>query len=311
MRTLDFWGRINCNADGVGGAAGGGPAGGSAAGSDTVGNPAHAAGADAPAPAPEGQSPAPSSETASEASKSIYRPEGLADHLLGENDQQTIDNLAKALEGYRARDSERKVPEDPAAYAAFEGEIPDTIKPHLAELANDDGFKAVAAIAKERGIGVDDLQALTVGLYSTVQDMGLLDAPIDVEAERAALTPDHAAHLSPELQQQAREKRMNENFGFLDLLAGDGKSGVTPEIADFVKVELGDSAKGHQFLEAIRSQIGGLGSGPQPGGGTGQGLDAAGELDRRIGLAANTPGHREFDKGSYQKLQEDLQKHYG
>ena len=41
----------------------------------------------------------------------VYRPEGLAEHLLGTTDQETIDRMAAALNGYRKRDGERGVPE--------------------------------------------------------------------------------------------------------------------------------------------------------------------------------------------------------
>jgi|GEM_PF-6795002 len=42
----------------------------------------------------------------------VYRPEGLPDHLLGENDQETINRLFKAVDGYRKEQAKSKnIPE--------------------------------------------------------------------------------------------------------------------------------------------------------------------------------------------------------
>jgi len=300
MKTFSFFDFVLWNAEGGGGAGGGD--GGSGDGSPSGGNPDDSSGNPG-----EGGGGNSGGDGASE----LYRPEGLAENFLGETDQQTIDNMQKALDGYRKRDSEKNIPDDVTAYAQFADDIPETIKPHIDELANDQAFARVSEKAKELGVPVEAFQAMTTELYTAAQDMGILEAPIDVEAEKAALTPDHAQHLSPQQQQQAREKRMQENFGWLDLLSQDGKSGVSKEMAEFVKIELGDSALGHQFFEAMRAKVGGQGGGPQNGTGNGSGQDAAAELDRRIGLPENTPGHRDFNQASYDQLVADLQKHHG
>ncbi|WP_281932191.1 hypothetical protein [Roseibium album] len=241
-------------------------------------------------------------------SSAIYKPQGLADHLMGESNEGTIDNLKKALDGYRERDGE--IPEESSAYAEFqEDAIPETLRPHIKELSSDPLFAKVTEKAKELRVPRGAFQSLTTELYTAAADAGLLEAPIDVEAERQALTPEHAQGLPEAEQKIARDKRMNANFGWLDLLAGDEKSSVSKEIAEHVKTELGDSAFGHQFIEAMRSKIGGTGG---PGGnGNGADNDTAGELTRRAGLPENTPGNSKFSQESYDKMIEDYKKHYG
>lgn len=241
-------------------------------------------------------------------SSAIYKPEGLADHLMGESNEGTIDNLKKALDGYRERDGE--VPEESSAYAEFqEDAIPETLRPHIKELGQDPLFAKVTEKAKELRVPLGAFQSLTTELYGAAADAGLLEAPIDVEAERQALTPEHAQGLPEAEQKIARDKRMNENFGWLDLLAGDEKSGISKEMAEHVKTELGDSAFGHQFIEAMRSKIGGTG-GPG-GGGSGSGSEDAHEaLQKRAAEPKNNPSSREFDPKSYEQLKTDLQKYH-
>lgn len=291
------------------GAGGGGGAPDPAAAAGGSPDPAASAGAAAADPAAAaGGAPDPAAAAAAGAGDvpQPYRPEGLTDDYLGANDQETIDKMKAALDGFTAA-----APEDVAAYSAFNEEsIPETLRPHIGALAQDPLFGKVSEKAKELRLPVETFQTLTTELYTAAQDAGLLEEPLDVEAERAALTPEHAKHLSPQQQQQAREKRMNENFGWLDLLAGDQKSGISKEMAEHVKVELGDSALGHAFFEAMRNKIGG-GPGPQGGQGGGASNDVAAELTRRAGLPENTPGHAKFDQKSYDQMIADYKKHYG
>jgi len=290
------------------GGGGGGPdpaAGGAPDPAAGGGAPDPAAGGGAPDPAAGGGAPDPAAGGAPE----IYRPEGLADHLLGETDQGTIDNMKKALDGYRERDG--AVPDDAAAYSAFtEESVPETLRPHIQELSQDPLFSKVSEKAKELRLPVETFQSLTTELYTAAQDAGLLEEPLDIEAEREALTPDHARHLPPGEQQAAREKRMNDNFGWLDLQANDQNSGISKEVAAYVRTELGDSALGHQFFEAMRAKIGG-GPGPQGGQAGAAGGDVAEDLTRRAGLPENTPGNSKFDKKSYDLLIADFKKHHG
>lgn len=278
------------NADG--GAGGGGgepPAGDPPAGDPPAGDP------------PAGDPPAGDPPA-------LYKPEGLADHFFGETNEGTIDNMKKALDGYRDRDA--SIPEDAAAYAAFNMEaMSETLQPHMKAMAEDPLFAKVSEQAKELKVPVDTFQQLTTSLYQAAADAGILEAPIDIAAEQAALTPEHARNLSEADQKVAREKRMNENFGWLDLQAQNKNSGISEEMAEHVKAQLGDSAFGHQFLEAMRSSMTGQnGSGGPGGNGSGSSSgDAYQQLEARRSDPKNNPNSREFDLASYNQFVADLQ----
>lgn len=106
---------------------------------------------------------------------------------------------------------------------------------------------------------------------------------------------------------------MNDNFAFLDqMIASEtNKSGMPAELAEYAKVSLGDTAKGHQLIEFFRDKLAG-GPGARSIDNAGKaGADAKAELRRRSELPENTPGHSQFDKASYEQLQADYQKVHG
>lgn len=244
---------------------------------------------------------------------SVYRPEGLPDNFFGTSNEETIDKLHTAVKGYRQKDSDRGVPETEAAYATFGDNVPEELKSHVGALAEDTVFQKLSKSALEKGMPVKDFQDLTLEFFGAAQEMGVLEPVIDEAAEKAALVPDSAKHLSEAEQKTAREARMNDNFSFLDTLTaqGEGKDGMPAEVAEHAKAMLGDSAKGHQFIEYMRSQISGEPS-PYAGGDKGgSGADPKADLARREALPENQPGNSKFDKASWEKLQADYQKVHG
>ncbi|MFC0809115.1 hypothetical protein ACFHWW_27355 [Ensifer sp. P24N7] len=272
--------------------------------------------ASAPPPAGTENPPAPSAGDAPPAGAGdppaggeFYRPQGIAEHLLGKDQNETMDKMAKALEGYRARDAQNGVPEKPDAYGEFSGEIPETIKPHLDTLKGDPLFGRVAAKALEMKVPVAAYQALTQEFLSVAHEMGMMEPIVDEKAEREALTPDTAKHLPEPEQQRAREQRMNDNYAFVD---GMVSKGLAKEDAEFAKAMLGDSSKGHRFFEAMRKLAGGGdGGGPALGGTQPGGVDPKLEIQRRQALPENTWGDPKFDQRSYDQLQADLRRIFG
>jgi hypothetical protein len=302
------------NADGGSGGGGDGAAaaaaaatGGASAAVDPPANaadPAGAAAAAASAAAAAAASPA-------AAAAEIYKPQGLAEHLLGKTNNETIDNMNKALQGYRDRDAANKVPEKPEAYSEF-AELPETIKPHMETLKGDKLFERVAAKALELKMPVPAFQALTTEMMSAAAEIGLLEPPIDFEAEKAALIPDNAKHLSPAEQTAARERRLNENFAYIDAMVARGadKGGLPKDAADFAKAMLGDTARGHQFLEWIRSSIATNGAAPFIGGTAASGADPHAALQAELALPENTVGNPKFNRASYDAVQKKYQAHF-
>jgi len=297
--------------------------GGGAAAADPGGNaPPPAAGgaapptAGAPPPPSDGAPPAgpvPGDQQAPGNSPpaEIYKPEGVPDHMLGKSDKETMDNVAKALRGYRDKDANAGVPEKAEAYAEFAGEVPETIKPHLDVLKGDKLFERIAASAFADKVPVPVFQRQVTEFLSVAAEMGVLEPPVNAAAELAELVPSAAKHLPEAEQKLATEKRMNDNFGFLDAMVARGadKGGLSKDDAEFAKAMMGDSAKGHRFFEWARAAAGGQGGGgPAMEFGAAPANDARSDLSRRAGLPENTWGHAKFNKASYDALQADYQK---
>lgn len=239
----------------------------------------------------------------------IYKPEGVPDNMIGKTDRETADNMAKALKGYRERDSQNVVPDKVEAYADFGADIAPEVKPHLETLAKDPLFERMTAFALEKHVPLPIFQGLTKNFLSVAAEMGMMEPPIDVAAERLALTPQTHRHLPEPEQKAAREQRMNDNFAYLDQMATTpaDKGGLSKETVEHVKMMLGDTAKGHEFIEFFRAKSGG-GTGPYMGGGAPNGGDPRAALAARAGLPENTWGNPKFSQASYDALQADYQK---
>lgn len=315
--------RIVFNADGGGGGGAAPPAAAPAAAAPAAAPPAAAdPGASSSSPAP-GASPAPAPSASGDPpagaqppapAGSVYRPDGLPDHMLGATDQETIDKLKKAVDGYRQRDAEAGVPADPKGYSEFQVEVPDTIKPHLDEAMKDPLWDRVTAKAAELNMSKSQYQGIVMELMAASADMGILEPPVDHEAEKAALVPESAKNLPPAEQKAARERRMTENYAFVDQMVKteQNPNGISKEAAEFAKAMLGDTARGHEFFEAVRAMAGGQGGGPAMHfNGENGAPDPRADLRRRAALPENTWGSPQFNRASYDKLQEDYKKVLG
>lgn len=307
MRTiLTSWADTVLMNDGGAGGDGGGAAaaGGDGSGAADTGSASAAAAAAAAAAGGQSSSADPDGTAAA---GTPYRPEGLADHLMGTNDQETIDKLHKAVAGFRQQAGD--VPDKAEAYKDF-GQVDDTIKPFMETLTGDKLFDGMTEYAKEAGIPKGQFQGLVTKLMGLGAEMGMFEPPIDVGKERDLLTPANAKHLPEAEQKAARDKRMNENFAFLDQVVtkdGGKDGGLSKEAADYAKMMLGDRAVGHEFFEFLRAKTGGGGTGPlmPDNGGGNAGNTARAELQRRAALPENTWGHPKFNKASHDQLEAD------
>jgi hypothetical protein len=234
--------------------------------------------------------------------------------MLGKTDQETIDNLKKAVDGYRLRDAEAGVPSDPKAYGEFGTDIPDTIKPHLDEMMQDDLWNRVTAKASELKVSKSQYQGLVMEMMSASAEMGILEPPVDHEAEKALLVPEAAKRLPATEQKAARERRMTENFAFVDTMvkSDQNPAGVSKEAAEYAKAMLGDTARGHEFIEAMRAMAGGKPGGPAMNlDGAVAPADPKEDISRRAALPENTWGHAAFDQASYDRLVADRRRFFG
>ncbi|MQB09673.1 hypothetical protein DXT96_07370 [Agrobacterium sp. ICMP 6402] len=306
---VNFFDLMLFNSEG-GGSGGGGDAAAAA--------PPAGSSASAPPPADAGAQPPPSAAAPPAGASSppagdIYKPEGIADHLVGKSNNETIDNMKKALDGYRDRDASNKVGGTPEAYAEFSGDIPDAIRPHLETLKGDPITARMQQYAFDHKVPLPVYQGMVQQFLSVSSEMGLMEPIVDEKAERAALVPDVAKHLPEGEQRVAVEKRMNENYAFLDSVAAKGaeNGGLAKDDIEFAKAMLGDSAKGHRMFEWIRGVAGGgQGNGPAMQFGGGGGSDIKADIARRQGLPENTWGSPQFNQQSYEQLQADLKRAY-
>lgn len=310
-----FLDRLLRDAEGAGSGSGGGAAAGGAAAGAAGGVAAGAeggAGSAAAAAPSQAAAGAAAGGAAAPSAGEIYKPEGLPDHMLGKSNNETIDNLKKANDGYRERDAQNKVPDKAEAYAEFAGDVPENVKPHLDTLKADPLFGRLSAKALDMKVPLPVYQSLVTEFLSVSGEMGLLEPPIDFAAEKQGLVPEAAAHLPAAEQTAARERRMNENFAFVDaaVATGAGKGGLDKDTAEFAKAMLGDTVKGHKFMEWARGLKGGVEQ-PFMGGNGAAVPDAKADIDRRTALPENTWGNPKFDKASYEQLGADRRRVYG
>ncbi len=274
----------------------------------------------APPPVAAGDPPAPSAGDPPAAAPppaaagEIYKPDGLPDTMVGKSDKETLDNVAKALKGYRDRDATNGVPDNVDAYSEFRQDLPDAIKPHIEVLKGDELFGRVADKALKLGLSVNAYQGLVEEFVSVSTEMGLMEPVVDEAAEKAQLVPEAARHLPETEQKAAREKRMDENFAFIDAMVARGtdNGGFSKEVGDYAKAMLGDTARGHQFFEWIAQATGsGHGNGPATQIGLTPPSDPKAELTKRQALPENTWGHPKFNQASYDQLQKDYERIHG
>ncbi|WP_156899386.1 hypothetical protein [Pleomorphomonas koreensis] len=257
-------------------------------------------------PAADGNPPADGGNPPAASPEGPYRPDGLAENLYGKSDRETIDNLAKAVKGYRDRDAKGGgVPDEAAGYIADVQNVPEKARGYFDALSSDPVFQKIADVAKENGVSKGAFGALLGAFLEGNVDAGMFDPLIDVAAERSALIPDHAKALPQVEQNAAIDKRMHDNIAWLDAMV---QQGMPKEAADYAQLMMFDTAKGHQFVEFFRSRIEGGGIKPLGGGGGGGNADSRDSLRAEMELPKHTIGSREFDQASYNALMERYQK---
>lgn len=127
-------------------------------------------------------------DTSSAVAPSIYRPEGLADHLVGANDQETIDRLSKAYAG--ARDAIAKAGEVPKDATGYVFQPSEKVKPYAERLDQDPFWSTTKEIALKNHIPAKTFQGFIGDLMEAMVDKNLVAEPFSPEKERAALVPD-------------------------------------------------------------------------------------------------------------------------
>ncbi len=101
----------------------------------------------------------------------IYRPDGLPDHFAGENDNETIDKLFKAVEGYRKKQGEG-APKTADEYAFEE---PEDFKGKLlrpGEDGKDPILEKFKPIAHKHGLSNEAFQDMALEFSKSLMELG-------------------------------------------------------------------------------------------------------------------------------------------
>jgi hypothetical protein len=103
--------------------------------------------------------------------KSLYRPDGLPDHLVGANDQETIDKLFKTVDGFRKEQTKKGIPETPDGYTMS---LPEEIKGKVFSLDKDGKdpiFEHFKPIFHELNLSDAAANKLITELYTKVSEI--------------------------------------------------------------------------------------------------------------------------------------------
>lgn len=229
--------------------------------------------------------------TPAAAPANLYRPEGLSDSYFGADDHATIDNLAKAVTTYRQKDGERgQVPKEATGYT-LPDEVPDSVKPYMAELDGDPVFEGMQKVFHDAGMTDKQFQDIVPKFYESLIDAEALEPMLDVDKERGELVPEGLERATPEDQTKAIDKRMADNLAFVGTLKD---AGLDEAAVIALQEGLGDKAAGHRAIEFIRGKLGQT-LDPAVGGQAAGGVTQA-DLDARVADPRNQGGHPSYEK---------------
>ncbi|MER8380707.1 hypothetical protein [Mesorhizobium sp. M1399] len=132
---------------------------------------------------------------------SLYKPEGIADHLLGQDDKGTIDKLMGAYKG--ARDEIAKGKPTPVKAGDYKFEWSDKVKGSIP--ADDPAVKAFAEIAEQAGFGQDQMAAIPK-FFDLAVDKGWIEKPFDSAGLLTSLAPAEFKGTPEEKQTRGGER---------------------------------------------------------------------------------------------------------
>lgn len=199
MRMRQFWLTPFLNGEGGGsggagggsGGQGGGGGGGAGAAASLLDMATHNADQNGQEGQQAGQAPAGGSAAA-------YWPEGLPEALTGfkgANDRETIDKLAGELKG---------LPRAPAKPDDYKLSLPEAFTKRYGDLANDEVMPIWRQVAHKNGLTDAQFNGAISELYHELMDKGLIDEPLDVQAEFEKLMPKHGDPVSRKAQASGR-----------------------------------------------------------------------------------------------------------
>lgn len=221
------------------------------------------------------------------ANPSAYKPEGIPDHLLGQDDKGTIDKLFKAYDGARTELAKGKPA--PISAADYNFEWSDNLK--SAGLTNEDpAVKAFAEIAEKSSFSPEQMAAIPK-FFDLALEKGWIEKPFDSGALLTSLAPAEYKGSTEERQTKGAErltaaenwiKQLDENaHGFSDAMKQELRLLTT-------------SVAGVQVVEQLMRS--GMNVSVSPGGGHQPAAATKADLDRRISDPRNNFMDPKFDQ---------------
>ncbi len=216
-----------------------------------------------------------------------YRPQGLADHLFGATNEETIDRLHRAVDGNR--DFMARMGSIPKDATGYKYEFSDAVKAGFnLDAEKDPALKAFSEIALEAGLGDRQAQTLIPKFLDKIVELGIVQLPKPTEALMAELAPANIGGTDQD-KQVAGAKRYNGAQNYITTLQANGH--LSKEASG--DLMLLTSTKGG--LEAIEFLMSRVEATVKPGGGA---ADAITEADLRARNAdpRNNSADPKFDK---------------
>ena len=196
-----------------------------------------------------------------------YLPEGLPDHLRGENDHGTIDKLWTAFSGARDRLAKQGTVPDNA-----DGYTWDALSQATRDLMPDMDSDPVLPIARQAahacGISNEQLNSFVDYLMPKCVETGAIEGPLDKAAELKLLESDEIADGTERAAKA--EARQSDALAFVKGL--QQRSILTEESAALLS-SMGVYAEGVKTIEQLQAAM--RGSGVQLGAGAGAGRGRA------------------------------------
>lgn len=109
-----------------------------------------------------------------------YYPEGLAEAMRGKSDRETIDKLYADISGR---------PRAPEKATDYKLELPAEFVEKFGDLKSDPVLPIWRQVSHELGLSNSQFQEVIPKLYSALDKAGLIDKPIDFDAEARKLEP--------------------------------------------------------------------------------------------------------------------------
>ena len=127
-----------------------------------------------------GQQPPNGQAAGANGAPGIYYPEGLPDEFRGTTERETLDRLAKEVTGR---------PKPPGKAEDYKLDLPPALQSRFGDLKDDKVLPLWQKVAHKAGLTNDQYQSAFADLYTEMSNAGILEPPMDIEAELMKLAP--------------------------------------------------------------------------------------------------------------------------